>query len=136
MRSDSPELSRLPLFAECSRADLATVERLVHDVQVMAGEVIVSERESPDDSFIIIEGEATLAACDHSIARLGPGEFFGWVARLRLEQPQAATVTAITPMRCLVVPPGNLGALLDIPGIARSVLGTLVVGAARPDKVR
>ena len=130
MRFPASHLRQINLFAACTPPELAVVDRLVQEVEFLAGEVVLSEREMSFDSFIILVGEATVIAGDRSLARLGPGDFFGWLARMAPERPHAATVMAISSMQCLVVPPDHVRTLLNIPSVARSVLGALLVSAA------
>jgi len=63
---------------------------------------------------------------DRQVARLGPGEFFGEMALLGRRNLRTATVTALTPMRLLVIDPRQFSTLLQMEGVARSMLGEVV----------
>ena len=52
--------------------------------------------------FVIAEGTAAVSVLGATVAVLGPGEYFGELAMLT-EQARAATVTAETPLRCLMM---------------------------------
>ena len=60
-----------------------------------------------------------------TIARLGPGEFFGEISLID-RRPRVATVVADSPVRCLVLQHDDLRKLLlDDPQMAWSLLQTL-----------
>ena len=52
--------------------------------------------------FIVAEGEAAVSVDGQEVARLGPGDHFGELALIS-EDVRAATVTAATRLRCLVI---------------------------------
>lgn len=119
-------LRAIPMFSACDDAELERVDRLVDEIDVPAGEVLTREGTRGGESFIIVSGEASVMLRDRSLARLKSGEFFGEMAVLAPDRPQSATVTAITPMRLLVIEPGSFFALIDIAGVARALIVTLV----------
>ena len=94
------ELSRVPLFSDCSNRDLQTIGRVVKDIDHPAGTVIAREGEPGVGLFVIVEGEAEVTIGGKKKATLGPGEFFGEIALLD-GGPRTATVTAITDMKLL-----------------------------------
>lgn len=102
------------------------VHSLVDHIEVMAGEVLAHEGHPAPRSFVIVEGEASMVLRDRALARLGPGEFFGELALLSPGLPAAATVTAITPMRLLVLERRDIAALAEIPCAARWLLQTVM----------
>lgn len=52
--------------------------------------------------FIIVDGEAAVSVDGTRVATLGPGDYFGELALIS-KQVRTATVTAVTPLRCLVL---------------------------------
>lgn len=52
--------------------------------------------------FVIVEGTASVSVAGAIVTTLGPGEYFGELAMLT-EQERGATVTAETPLRCLMM---------------------------------
>jgi len=89
------------------------------------GDVIVREGGHTETLFVIVEGVAKVVRKERTIARLGPGEFFGEVSMID-RRPRVATVVADTPMRCLVLHHDGLRKLLkDDPRMAWSLLQTL-----------
>jgi CRP-like cAMP-binding protein len=125
----------VPLFAGCTEAELARIENLVVEVDVAAGEAITSESGPTEDSFIIATGEANMVVRDHSIAELRPGDVFGNLGTLCSDHPANATVTAVTPMKVLVVERRHLPELAALPTVARRLIST-AVGLLGTDGVR
>lgn len=119
-------LRAIPLFRSCSNKDLATVDSLVAEDRAESGEVIVREGRPGRESFIILSGEASVTVGGRRVAQLGPGEFFGEMALLDRRNLRTATVTALTPMRLLVIDPRQFSTLLQMEGVARSMLGEVV----------
>jgi CRP/FNR family cyclic AMP-dependent transcriptional regulator len=99
-----PRVSRLrsvPLFAGCSDKELSFIASRADEVDLPAGKVLTEKGESGGDFFIILEGQAEVEASQGK-RTLGPGDFFGEIALID-NGPRTATVTAATPMRCLVL---------------------------------
>jgi CRP-like cAMP-binding protein len=94
------ELSKVPLFSDCSNRDLQTIGRVVKDIDHRAGTVIAREGEPGVGLFVIVEGEAEVTIGGKKKATLGPGEFFGEIALLD-GGPRTATVTATTDVKLL-----------------------------------
>ena len=94
------ELSRVPLFSDCSNRDLQTIGRVVKDIDHRAGTVIAREGEPGVGLFVIVDGEAEVTIGGKKKATLGPGEFFGEIALLD-GGPRTATVTATTDVKLL-----------------------------------
>ncbi len=99
-----PRVERLrsvPLFRSCSDKELAFIASRADDVDIQAGRVLTEKGKSGGDFFIILEGKAEVDA-GQGKRSLGPGEFFGEIALID-NGPRTATVTAATPMHCLVL---------------------------------
>jgi CRP-like cAMP-binding protein len=99
-----PRVDRLrsvPLFGGCTDKELAFIASRADEVDIPSGRVLTEKGQSGGDFFIILEGTAEV---DASPAKrtLGPGDFFGEIALID-NGPRTATVTAATPMRCLVL---------------------------------
>ena len=118
-------LRRVPLFAACTDNELATVDALVDDIEVEPGEVVVEEGVPGRDSFIVVAGRAEVSLRGKVIARLEPGDFFGEMSLLT-HRLRTATVTPITPMRLLVVELRHFMGLLEVGGVAKVMLRTVV----------
>jgi CRP-like cAMP-binding protein len=121
----SSALRAVPLFAACTDQELAEVDMLIDEIEVETGEVVIREGEAGEETFVILEGQAEVTARGRRLAGRGPGEFFGEMAVLA-GGPRSATVTAATPMRLVVVGKAALSSLLDVGGVARVMLRTIV----------
>jgi len=131
MRSKATEgrlslLASLPVFASCRGRDLEAVDRLVDDIDVSAGEVLVREGVPGQESFVVVAGEARVTIDGREIALLGPGDFFGEMSILDPGHPRSATVTAVTAMRLLVLDPRSFSTLVALPCVAHKVILGLI----------
>lgn len=105
-------LRRVPALAAYSDAQLGDLARLVDELLVESGHVLTLEGASGREAFLIVDGEATVTIAGELIAVVGPGQFVGEMSLLEHE-PCTATVTAVTPMRVLVMDPRSFGTLLS-----------------------
>lgn len=120
-------LAHVPLFSRCRREELRHVARRTTDVKVDAGEVLVREHHGGYEFFVIVDGHADVSRRGATVARLGPGEFFGELALLD-RSLRNATVTALTPLEVIVLSQWDFEAVLDeAPRMARD----LMAGMAR-----
>jgi CRP-like cAMP-binding protein len=94
------QLSRVPLFSDCSRRDLQTIARVVKDIDHADGTVIAREGEPGVGLFVIVDGTADVTIGGKKKASLGPGDFFGEIALLD-GGPRTATVTATSDIQML-----------------------------------
>jgi CRP/FNR family cyclic AMP-dependent transcriptional regulator len=100
-------LAVAPLFSELSRKDLKhlAAAAIVRDYQ--KGDVIVKEGESAVAFYLIRTGTVDIirgrsGKSEKTIARLGPGEFFGEMALLD-SYPRSASAVAAEAVQCLVL---------------------------------
>ncbi len=104
-------LGQLSLFADLSRPQH---EALVHtyDEELFAeGQRVLRQGLTGSSLYVILDGEAQVTISGTERARLGRGEFFGEVSAL-LQTPPTADVVAATPLRCLVIPGGEVDQFL------------------------
>ena len=84
-------LKSVPLFARCTKAEL-------NEVAMSA-----DEREAPGRKFfVLVEGAVAVKRGGRKLSDLGPRDWFGAIAILT-HKPRAATVTATSPVRLLVI---------------------------------
>lgn len=95
-------MAKVPLFARCSKRDLARIAQLADEVDLAAGKVLAQEGSRGREFFVLLEGSAEVRKDTKQLATLGPGDFFGEIA-LVTDHPRTATVTATTQLRVLVV---------------------------------
>jgi CRP-like cAMP-binding protein len=87
----------VPLFAGLSRRHLKQIAEHADEVAFAEGEAIVEVDQPGDSIFVILEGEVKVVRGNRTIARMGPGEFFGEISLLD-GGPRTATVVAETPV--------------------------------------
>ncbi|MEZ5382640.1 MAG: cyclic nucleotide-binding domain-containing protein [Microthrixaceae bacterium] len=115
-------LGSLPMFGGCSPKELRDVARIVDELQVPEGRVLISQGDAGQEAFVIEEGTAEVSRDGEVIATLGPGAYVGELSLIDAG-PRSATVTATSPMRVLVIGTREFSTLLDeVPGLARRVL--------------
>jgi len=96
---DDQELLRtVPIFAELTDGDIASLGRLTARRRFPKDTVVFFENEEGDSFFMILEGriKVTILGDDGReviLSMLGPGDFFGEMALLDNE-PRSATATA------------------------------------------
>ncbi|HEY7605034.1 MAG TPA: cyclic nucleotide-binding domain-containing protein [Gaiellaceae bacterium] len=95
-------MSKVPLFARCSKRELATIATLADEVDLPVGKVLATEGDRGREFFIVLEGSAGVRHDGLDLPPLGAGDFFGEIA-LVTDKARTATVTATTPMRALVI---------------------------------
>ena len=105
-------LKSVPLFEHCSRRDLGKIAAITEEVAVEDGKVLITEGDRGREFFVIISGEVEVRRRGRKVAALGPGTYFGEIALLS-QRPRTATVTAVTPLRVLVIADQDFVDLLD-----------------------
>ena len=105
-------LLKVPLFARCSKRELAAIAALASEVNLPAGHTLIREGAQAFSFFVLVEGTADVDQNDRVIATLGPGDFMGELALL-LRRPRTATVTLTSPARLLAVSAHNFRTLLE-----------------------
>jgi CRP/FNR family transcriptional regulator, cyclic AMP receptor protein len=118
-------LRLVPALRAIGERDIARLSRLVDEVRVPAGTVLIHEGAHGRDAFVIAEGTARVTVGDDHVCDLGPGEIVGEMAPLE-RRPRTATVVADTPMRLLAIGAADFYAFARLPPVARAVTATLV----------
>lgn len=118
-------LAQIRLFSSFSRRDLQKIAKASDEVEVEAGRVLVEEGTTGRESFVIIDGHATVKRNGRKVATLGPGDHFGELALLD-GGPRTATVVADTPMTLLVLGQREFNGVLDeLPGLAHKLMASM-----------
>lgn len=118
-------IARVPLFARCSKRELALVAGIADEIDLRSGKTLTKEGELGREFFALLEGTVEVRKGGRKRGVLGPGDFFGEIA-LVSRSPRTATVMAETPVRALVIRDQEFRALLDrVPGIQTKVLVAL-----------
>ncbi len=87
-------LQSIDIFAETPSHILASVARIVEEVELLPGENFIQEGDTDDCLYIVIEGEVRVHHDQHTLLILGPGKTVGELALLDPE-PRSASVTAV-----------------------------------------
>jgi CRP-like cAMP-binding protein len=118
-------LKQTPLLAELGRRELEEVGRLVDEIDVAAGKVLMRQGETGREFFVLVDGSVGIDRDGTRVRALGPGDFFGEIALLS-EGPRTATATAETPTKLLVLGHREFHSLMtQYPSIQTSVLNCL-----------
>jgi voltage-gated potassium channel len=118
-------LKKVPLFAGCSKAELAELARQTDELAIGEGRVLAREGQSGREFFVLVDGTVRITKNKRKVADLGPGEWFGEIA-LITRGPRTATVTASSPVRVLVLTDRAFRQVVQrVPSIALKVLASV-----------
>lgn len=118
-------LKSIDIFAETPDHMLASVARIIHEVEVAQGETFIREGEAADCLFTVIEGQVRVHSQDRTIIVLGPGKTVGELALLDPE-PRAASVTALEDTLLFRIDREPFDEVMaDRPEIARGIIRAL-----------
>jgi CRP-like cAMP-binding protein len=105
-------LAAVPMFANCRDNDLRRIAQLVDEVDLPDGKVLMREGDTGAEMFLISSGSARVERGGQVVGEFGPGSVLGEMA-LVSEGPRNATVTAVGPVRALVVGHREFHSLMD-----------------------
>lgn len=115
-------ISRVPLFARCSKKELRLIANLADQIEWPEGKTVIKEGRPGSEFFILIDGTASVSQGGGKVRDLGAGEWVGEIA-LVANVPRTATVVTSSPVRALVLTRGGFSRLIeDSPSIAARVL--------------
>lgn len=118
-------LKRVPLFAGCSKKELAKIALLADELDLPEAREITRQGASGREFLVIVEGSADVLRNGRVVNKLGPGDFFGEIA-LVTGQLRTAAVRTRGPARVLVVEARAFRSLMsDVPQIQGKVLREL-----------
>jgi CRP-like cAMP-binding protein len=119
------------LFADLTGPQLEELVHIFDEAWFAQGERVLRQGVSGGGFYIILEGTAAIRVNDVERSSLKPGEYFGEVSCLIGEVP-VADIVAATPLRCLVLPGGQLEGFLTA---HPRVMYRLLQGEARKLKI-
>jgi len=118
-------LRHVGLFQGVSKRSLMLIDRLSVVRTVLPGEVLVTEGDTGSDMMVVLDGKATVTRGTRKLSELAVGQAIGEMALLD-NQPRSATVTALEPMRILMINgPAFRKLLAKVPGLTDALLATL-----------
>ena len=118
-------ISRVPLFATCSKKELRLIANLADQVEWREGKTVIKEGRLGSELFLLLEGTVSVSRDDERLRDLTAGEWVGEIA-LVANVPRTATVITTSPVRALVLTRGAFLQLIeDNPSIAAKVLALL-----------
>jgi CRP-like cAMP-binding protein len=118
-------LKRVPLFAECSKSDLARIAQIADEIGFPAGRTLIAEGRPGREFFVIVEGAVEVRRGGRKLTQRGDSNYYGEMALLT-GKPRNATVTTTSPVRALVITDRAFKNLLqDVPALAPKVLANL-----------
>ena len=125
------QLSKVPLFANCSKRELSRLLTLARTETVDAGHTLFVEGAPSSNLYVIVSGTAAVKRNGRRIGRAGPGDVVGELGVI-LGGPRTATVLAETPIEWLVLDQASLRTAIDeVPGLGWHLLQSV---AARLDQ--
>jgi CRP/FNR family cyclic AMP-dependent transcriptional regulator len=118
-------LHAVPLFANCSKAELQRIAALADELDLAEGATLIREGERGREFLVIVDGTVRVTTKGKKIRELGAGDFVGEIA-LIADVPRTATVTAASAVRLLVITDRAFRGLIEqMPSIATKVLQSL-----------
>ena len=118
-------IKQVPLFAQCSRKELAEVASIADEIDLPVGKELIREGARGREFFVLLDGTVDVHKNGRRIRELTTGDFFGEIA-LVSDAPRTATVTTSSPVRALVVSDRSFRTLLrHSPSIQLKVLQAL-----------
>jgi CRP-like cAMP-binding protein len=127
------DLRKIWLFSGCSQTELRKVTRVLAEVTVPAGTLLVEEGQPGLLFFVVLSGRASVTRGRRTVSGLGPGDFFGELSLLDRE-PRSASVTSDTDMTLLVLRQHHFQKLLRAtPTLTRTLLRAMADRLATAD---
>jgi CRP-like cAMP-binding protein len=95
-------LSRVPLFARCTRKELEFIAREGDEVNVGPGKTLIRQGRPGDTFYIQLEGTSEVKVDGKRRRVMNTGDFFGEISMID-RGAGTATVTTLTPGRLFVM---------------------------------
>jgi CRP-like cAMP-binding protein len=118
-------LHSVPLFSTLGPAALRRVARAATAVDVPAGQVLVEPGTPGSGMFVILDGTVSVDTRRKTL-ELGPGEFFGELSLLNVDERRTARVRAKTDVRAIALSRRDFTRLVESePKLALALLQAL-----------
>lgn len=118
-------ISKVPLFAGCSKKELSSIAAIADELDVREGTTLIREGERGREFFVIIEGSARVTRNGRKLNEIGPGDWAGEIA-LITDSPRTASVVTTSAGRLLVVTDRAFRLVLEeVPSISLKLMKSL-----------
>jgi CRP/FNR family cyclic AMP-dependent transcriptional regulator len=118
-------LKSVPLFAACTKKELALIARSGDEIKMTAGTVLVDQGQTGHEAFVVIDGTVTVKRSGRKVATLGPGAIVGELSLLD-HGPRTARVECETDCTLYVISQRHFLAVLDeVPTLGHKLLAAL-----------
>ena len=111
-------LSRVPLFAHLSAAEIAEIMRYLRAQTISANTLVMRRGDAATCMYLIASGEVEIDAPGGPV-RLGEGDFFGELALLR-QSRRSADVRSVKPTKLLALDAADMMSLMDRDPVIRA----------------
>lgn len=126
-------LKEVPLFAECSRRELASIAAIADEIRFPAGRTLIREGAVGREFVVVLDGSVEVRRGGRRVPLRGDTSSFGEAALLTGAR-RNATVTATSPVQALVITGRAFQRLLEgSPAIQRKILASLAARLADTD---
>jgi CRP-like cAMP-binding protein len=95
-------LSKVPLFARCSRKELEFLVTRTDEVNLPTGRTLITQGKAADSFYLLLTGRASVQIGGRDRPALEPGSFFGEISMLD-RGPATATVVTSGPSKLMVM---------------------------------
>ena len=131
--AEQRDLKPIWLFSGCTQAELRRIQKVLKEVSVPAGRLLVEEGQPGLMFFIVLTGGATVKRGDRTVASLGPGDYFGELSLLD-QKPRSASVVCDTDMILLVLMQHHFQKILrGNPSMTHKLLKTMAARLRQSD---
>ncbi len=118
-------LKKVPLFADCSKSELASIAQIADEIAFPAGRTLIEEGKPGREFFVIAEGTVEVRRGGRKLPQRGDSSSYGEMSLLT-GKPRNATVTTTSPVRALVINDRAFKQLLeDVRSLSPKLLATL-----------
>ena len=104
-------LADVPLFARCSRREVADIAGIAAEQEFAPGAALTREGEPGSSFYVLLEGTVEVSRGGESLGTRSRGDFFGEIALLA-HSARTASVTTTSPVKALVIPDRAFRALI------------------------
>ena len=129
-RTTDPKLkliAAVPLFAGFNRREIDALGRLMDEIDVKDGRVLMREGAVGREFFIVVSGSVRVERKGRKVNELGAGDFLGEIALID-GGPRTATAIAAEPCRLLVLGVGGFRTLVSkYPTVQGKIMKALAV---------